>query len=192
MKKVSKLMALLLSLLMILSLFAACGDDKKSDETITTESEANLAGEDLLIGKWNVITTYGEEQSYALSITFNKDGTISSSFTQNDYDYFIEQLVKNRMSKVTDNDITEAGFATKEEAEEHLRELFKETNSYENVASYWDLSGEWSFEDNILLIEFDGGGEVYNETTLDAGTTTFTLYNDGNEEEGVMIFTKAK
>ena len=38
MKKFSKLMALLLSLLMILSLFAACGDGKKDDDSKKEDS----------------------------------------------------------------------------------------------------------------------------------------------------------
>ena len=45
MKKLSKLMALLLSISMILSLFAACGDDKKTADNNKNNDNASVSDE---------------------------------------------------------------------------------------------------------------------------------------------------
>ena len=212
MKKLSKLMALLLSLLMIVSLFAACGDDKKKDDdddekeetTIAAEKdddddkkdkdeaddedeEEKLTGEKLLIGEWEAIYEV-DGVSITLVFDFAKDGSVESTYSKAAHKAFLEQLVEASMAEVTEEDLEADGFETMEEAEEYLAEYFEEEFPYEDMAAEFENNGEWELDGDELTFQFEDGEPQTADTKLSKGKTTFTLVN---EEDGTEFkFTK--
>ena len=113
MKKLSKLIALLLSLLMILSLFAACGDDKKDDDdkedkSVSDEKDKDdkdedvaVSAEDMLIGEWECEM---EEDDLTIVMTFDflKNNTVETSFSKDSYNELVDKYVAETMAEVTD------------------------------------------------------------------------------------------
>ena len=203
MKKLSKLMALLLSLLMILSLFAACGDDKKDDDdkedaSVSDEKDKDnkdedededededvaVSAEDMLIGEWECEM---EEDGFSIIMTFNfyDDNTVETSFTKDSYDDLVDVYVAEAMADVTDEEIEEEGFASREEAEEYVREMMIEELPYEDMAAEFEMEGTWELDGDDLTVEIDGE-PVTAETDLSDGGTTITLVvsEDGDEIE---------
>ena len=175
MKKLSKLMALLLSLLMIVSLFAACGDDKKGEEGETTTA-VTLKGEDLLLGKWDAKYEL-DEIALVIVFDFIKGGTVELSMPKENYD----NMVKQSMDSYSDEDIADLGFATREEAEA----AFKEYYSYEELVSAFETRGEWELDGDTLTIKLSDETMVI-DTKLSEGVDSFKYADD----DGAMTFTK--
>lgn len=178
MKKLSKLMALLLSLLMIASLFTACGDGKKDDDSKKEDSgeSAKLTGEDLLIGDWELDATVGGIKLH-MQLTFNEDGTTKSSFTEKDYNDMIEAYAELQ----ADN-----AMFTKED----LIEMLKSQMPYESFSAQFDKSsGIWELDGDTLTFSLGTDAEALTaETKLSEGEKTITVESDGE----IITLTKAK
>ena len=199
MKKLSKLIALLLSLLMILSLFAACGDDKKDDDdkedkSVSDEKDKDdkdedvaVSAEDMLIGEWECEM---EEDGLTIVMTFDfiKNNTVETSFSKDSYNELVDKYVAETMAEVTDEEIEEEGFASREEAEEFIREMMLEELPYDDFAAEFEMEGTWELDGDTLTVEIDGD-PVTAETDLSDGGTTITLVSEDGDE---IIIKKAK
>ena len=219
MKKLSKLLALLLSLLMILSLFAACGDDKKDDDdkddtsvsdekdkddkdedededkddkkdkdNKKDEEEEAISAEDMLIGEWETSVDTGAGAYLDLSLIFEDDGTAYFYLTKKSYDKMMDEIILTQMADVTDEEIEAEGFASREEAEEFVREMLEEEMPYEDTAAEFEDDFTWELDGDTLTIETDDGGISTAETKLSKGKTTFTLVDEDGGAE--LDFTK--
>ena len=203
MKKLSKLMALLLSLLIILSLFAACGDDKENKTTEmpshegTSAEKDNPTGENLLIGVWG--TDYITQTNFSpivMQYTFEKDGTWHSTIAKEVYDIMIEQTSENLMSNTNlDPDtlyekIAEMGYNIEELDIRDILEILatKSYGDYDSWVSEYQFTGTWTLDGDTLTIETDDGGISTAETKLSKGKTTFTLVDEDGGAE--LDFTK--
>ena len=199
MKKLSKLIALLLSLLMILSLFAACGDDKKDDDdkedkSVSDEKDKDdkdedvaVSAEDMLIGEWECEM---EEDGLTIVMTFDflKNNTVETSFSKDSYNELVDKYVAETMAEVTDEEIEEEGFASREEAEEFIREMMLEELPYDDFAAEFEMEGTWELDGDTLTVEIDGD-PVTAETDLSDGGTTITLVSEDGDE---IVIKKAK
>jgi len=209
MKKLSKLMALLLSLLMIMSLFAACGDDKKDDDKKDEETKVSadkdndkdedededkkndkedekdeaISAEDMLIGDWERETVV-EALTYVTIFTFDEDGTVEVTLSEDCYDEIIESGVEESMAELTDEDIASDGFESREDAEEFIREYLMEELPYDYLAAEFEMSGTWELDGDTLTVEFDGEPKT-TETDLSDGGTTITF--DGEDGETITL-----
>lgn len=203
MKKLSKLIALLLSLLMILSLFAACGDDKKDDDdkedkSVSDEKDKDdkdedkdedvaVSAEDMLIGEWECEM---EEDGLTIVMTFDflKNNTVETSFSKDSYNELVDKYVAETMAEVTDEEIEEEGFASREEAEEFIRKMMLEELPYDDFAAEFEMEGTWELDGDTLTVEIDGD-PVTAKTDLSDGGTTITLVSEDGDE---IVIKKAK
>ena len=203
MKKLSKLMALLLSLLMIVSLFTACGEEKKenNDEKKEKTSETadkkedKLTGKELLIGDWKAEF---EIESYTLYLMFNfkEDGTFQTYFTKEFYNKYIDTVVEMNttgITELTDEEIIEHGYASREEFIEAIRESYAQEFPYEDIEAEFSFSGTWELDsDTLTIITINETGEEnepkFIETKLSNGVESFEFSDD----EGTIKFTKAE
>ena len=215
-------MALLLSLLMILSLFAACGDDKKDDDdkddtSVSDEKDKDdkdededededkddkkdkdnkkdeeedeaASAEDMLIGEWETSVDTGAGAYLNLSLIFEDDGTAYFYLTKKSYDKMMDEIISTQMADVTDEEIEAEGFASREEAEEFVREMLEEEMPYVDTAAEFEDDFTWELDGDTLTIETDDGGISTAETKLSKGKTTFTLVDEDGGTE--LDFTK--
>ena len=73
-----KVLSILLAVVMVMSLLAACGgDDKKSDKEEATKAEATQEEQITLVGTW-------EYESMGAAYVFNADGTGAYKFAGNE------------------------------------------------------------------------------------------------------------
>lgn len=269
MKKLSKLTSALLALLMIMSLFAACGkdDDKKDDdekdskkdeatvqvieedieentEEYTTEAEETTkenitikvpgitkvpatkvpatkapatkapvtkapatkapvtqaptvtkaptskpdttqkeepkpTNADLLIGTWET-TIESDGLPVTVQFKFEANGTMKMDFTKASYDKMIKQVVDAEMSQITDEEITQAGFASRKEAEEYLYNFVAQEAPYETLRGMLQNSGTWKLNGDDLTVTIDGESAT-SKTNLSAGKTSFELKDPTGE-----------
>ncbi len=264
MKKLSKLTSALLALLMIMSLFAACGkdDDKKDDdekdskkdeatvqvieedieentEEYTTEAEETTkenitikvpnvtkapatkapatkvpatkapatkapatqaptvtkaptskpdttqkeepkpSNADLLIGTWET-TIVSDGLPVTMQFKFEANGTMKMDFTKASYDKMVKQAVDAEMSSVTDEEIIEAGFANRKEAEDYLYALIAEEAPYDQLRSMLQNSGTWKLNGDDLTVTIDGEAAT-SKTNLSEGKTSFELKDPTGE-----------
>ena len=269
MKKLSKLTSALLALLMIMSLFAACGkdDDKKDDdekdskkdeatvqvidedieentEEYTTEAEETTkenitiklpgitkvpatkapatkapatkapatkvpatkapvtqaptvtkaptskpdttqkeepkpSNADLLIGTWET-TIVSDGLPVTLQFKFEANGTMKMDFTKASYDKMIKHAVDSEMSNLTDEEIIDAGFANRKEAEDYLYALIAEEAPYDQLRSMLQNSGTWKLNGDYLTVTIDGESAT-SKTNLSAGKTSFELKDPTGE-----------
>ena len=264
MKKLSKLTSALLALLMIMSLFAACGkdDDKKDDdekdskkdeatvqvidedieentEEYTTEAEETTkenitikvpgitkvpatkvpatkapatkvpatkapvtqaptvtkaptskpdttqkeepkpTNADLLIGTWET-TIVSDGLPVTVQFKFEANGTMKMDFTKASYDKMVKHAVDSEMSNLTDEEIKDAGFANRKEAEDYLYALIAEEAPYDQLRSMLQNSGTWKLNGDDLTVTIDGESAT-SKTNLSAGKTSFELKDPTGE-----------
>ena len=269
MKKLSKLTSALLALLMIMSLFAACGkdDDKKDDdekdskkdeatvqvieedieentEEYTTEAEETTkenitikvpgitkvpatkapatkapatkapvtkapatkapvtqaptvtkaptskpdttqkeepkpSNADLLIGTWET-TIVSDGLPVTMQFKFEANGTMKMDFTKASYDKMVKHAVDSEMSNLTDEEIIDAGFANRKEAEDYLYALIAEEAPYDQLRSMLQNSGTWKLNGDDLTVTIDGESAT-SKTNLSAGKTSFELKDPTGE-----------
>ena len=264
MKTLSKLTSALLALLMIMSLFAACGkdDDKKDDdekdskkdeatvqlidedieektEEYTTEAEETTkenitiklpgitkvpatkapatkapatkvpatkapvtqaptvtkaptskpdttqkeepkpSNADLLIGTWET-TIVSDGLPVTMQFKFEANGTMKMDFTKASYDKMVKHAVDSEMSNLTDEEIIDAGFANRKEAEDYLYALIAEEAPYDQLRSMLQNSGTWKLNGDDLTVTIDGESAT-SKTNLSAGKTSFELKDPTGE-----------
>lgn len=260
MKKLSKLTAALLALLMIMSIFAACGkdDDKKDDnekddkkdkatvqvleedieetteEEYTTEAEETTkenitikvpnvtkapatkapatkapatkapatqaptvtkaptskpdttqkeepkpSNADLLIGTWET-TIVSDGLPVTMQFKFEANGTMKMDFTKASYDKMVKQAVDAEMSSITDEEIIEAGFANRKEAEDYLYAIIAEEAPYDQLRSMLQNEGTWKLNGDDLTVTIDGEAAT-SKTNLSEGKTSFELKDPTGE-----------
>ena len=204
MKKLSKLMALLLSISMILSLFAACGDDKKTADnnknndnaSVSDEKDAGSQGgkgsaKDVLIGEWETKVEF-ESISINLSLVFENDGTAYFNLSEKNFNKLIDEIVKIKMEGITDEEIAAEGLASRKDAEAFVKEALLEEFTYESFVETYVPKDKatWKLDGNKLTVESKNIGVSTAKTKLSKGKTTFTLINEGSGEE--QEFTKVK
>ena len=264
MKKLSKLTSALLALLMIMSLFAACGkdDDKKDDdekdskkdeatvqvieedieentEEYTTEAEETTkenitikvpgitkvpatkapatkapatkvpatkapvtqaptvtkaptskpdttqkeepqpTNADLLIGVWET-TIDSDGLPVTVQFKFEANGTVKMDFTKASYDKMVKLAVDAEMSQITDEEITEAGFSSRKEAEDYMYSLIAEEAPYETLRGMLQNEGTWQLDGDNLTVTIDGEPATA-QIKLSEGKTTFALKDETGE-----------
>lgn len=199
-----RILSLILALLMVATLFAACGDEKRSSkkdkdekDVVTTEA----APADPLQGSW-----YAEPDGVEMTFTFNGDGTgsvetmgmtmdttytvsgntisLTMSFMgESETTEFEYSVSGNELSLTTDGEtqvFTKKGTASK-----------PSTNSGSvggSVSSSDPLKGSWSAEqDGVeMTFTFNGDGTGSVETMGVSMDTTYTI--SGNTVELTMSF----
>ncbi len=183
MKKFSKLFAALLALIMMLSVFTACGGDKKDGKAKDDEEEV-LTGEDLLIGKWNA-TFEEDDLTLTVQFVFNEDGEGELTLPQSSYDDFIDQMVDMALDEYSEEELAEEGIVS----EEYFRDYFESEYTYDLVASEFDLYFTWELDEDELIIENEDGDTMTADTELSEGEKSFILIGDDGTE---LELTKAK
>lgn len=255
-----KVLALILSLLMVLSLFSACGKDNKTEDSKkesttsqttetktedttetekTSETEAStefqdksevekptedknkpadktqnkdkdktedkennkgnnnskpsqgsnnntrpslkVANTDLLLGSWTA-TFVTNGVTAKLYFTFDIIGSVVRiSFSKENYENMIKQIVEKEMSKITDEEIAESeDFSSREEAEEYMYDYITQEIPYSSMSSQLNGTGSWKLHGDTLTINL--GGETYTaETRLSEDITTFVLVGPSGE-----------
>lgn len=249
-----KVLASILSLLMVLSLFSACGkdDEKKEDskkesttsQTAETETEdttkpenttevqdksevnkptedknnnknkdedknqnkdkesnkvhsnnskpsqgsggkdnftLKVANIDLLLGSWDA-TLVTNGVTAKLHFTFDIIGrAVRVSFSKENYENMIKQIVEKEMSEITDEEIAESeDFSSREEAEGYFYEYLAQEIPYSSMSNQFNRTGSWNLQGDTLTINLDG--EVYTaETKLSEDKTSFVLVGPSGE-----------
>ncbi len=201
MKKFGKITAVLLVLLTVISIFAACGKDDNKEEETTTEAEvitevttkeektttvketetvvnttkapttaksnnkttvapttksasSEKAEEDYLIGTWEA-TVDSEGLPVTLQFEFEPDGVVKVDFTKAAYDSMIKKAVETELSELTDEEIAEAGFVDRKEAEEYLYECFEQEVPYDELRGTIKNTGSWSIYREHMIMKID-------------------------------------
>ncbi|MBR3802144.1 MAG: hypothetical protein IKK37_01705 [Clostridia bacterium] len=182
MKKINKILTVILALFMVALLFTACGKDmqtdEKNEETTVTEPQM-LTGKDLLIGDWKIDAPQigmSVMLSY-MHVTFNEDGTWIQTISEDNYNYLVNQEVDRIVSNLTDEDISDKGFSSREEAKEYYK---KDYDSYEDAAAGYAETGTWELDGDTLILKGEGSTSTV-ETKLSEGVTTIKLAGKNGE-----------
>ena len=151
-------------------------DDKKDEE----DEEEAVSAEDMLVGEWEC-EMIEDGLTIVMTFDFLKNNTVETSFSKDSYDEIIDEAVAETMADVTDEEIEEEGFASREEAEEYVREMMIEELPYDDLAAEFEMEGTWELDGDTLTVEIDGD-PVTAETDLSDGGTTITLVSEDGDE----------
>ena len=152
-----------------------------------TRPSLKVANIDLLLGSWTA-TFVTNGVTAKLYFTFDIIGSVVRvSFSKENYENMIEQIVEKEMSKITDEDIAESeDFSSREEAEEYFYDYLTQEIPYSSMSSQLNGTGSWKLHGDTLTINL--GGETYTaETRLSEDITTFVLVGPSGER---MTLTK--
>lgn len=183
MKNSVKIYSLLLCLVLVLTVFSACG--KKESNTMTTETTTletttapleDITHDKRLIGTWNgemeyPITEDGKTVVVGCLVEIRKNGTMTLTMTK---DQMREVYVKSLMVMTgVDNEFAldkALLFTTGKGLDETVDEMVAQLKDEDLVTTVF-----WETEDNNKLYEMDAG-----ETKEDVTVETYTVSNDGN------------
>lgn len=190
MKNLRKILSLVLALVMVVSLFAACGDKaeepKKEDKEPKTEKV--LTAEDHLLGKWNTVLE-AEGMKIPLVFTFEKDGVAKIELTEEGYNEFVNQMVDMMFEDEGFNDLTaeqqeavfvELGVANMADFKKMMADELSAGMPIEELQADFNMEGTWVLDGDNLTVEADGDTLVA-ETGLSKGEKTITFVDEINE-----------
>ena len=206
MSKLLKISSAILALIMVVSLFAACGNktetdvddnDKKIEDKVEKEEEEEtepvLTAEDVLVGKWNAETII-EDVAFVLNVTFEADGSAKMEYPEESYNKYVDTLVENILKEQGVNDFNDEqkaayaaalGVTTFAEVKEYFVNMMAGEMPYEELAAEFDLTGTWELDGDKLTLTLDED-VIVSETALSKGEETFTMIL----EEQELTFTK--
>ncbi len=145
----------------------------------TQKEEPKPSNADLLIGTWET-TIESDGLPVTVQFKFEANGTMKMDFTKASYDKMIKQVVDAEMSQITNEEITQAGFASRKEAEDYLYALIAEEAPYDQLRSMLQNSGTWKLNGDDLTVTIDGESAT-SKTNLSAGKTSFELKDPTGE-----------
>ena len=145
----------------------------------TQKEEPKPSNADLLIGTWET-TIVSDGLPVTMQFKFEANGTMKMDFTKASYDKMIKHAVDSEMSNLTDEEIIDAGFANRKEAEDYLYALIAEEAPYDQLRSMLQNSGTWKLNGDDLTVTIDGESAT-SKTNLSAGKTSFELKDPTGE-----------
>ncbi len=128
--------------------------DKTTVAPTTKSNENGKANEDYLIGVWET-TVDSEGLPVTIQFKFEPDGVVKVDFTRAAYDDMVKKAVETELSKLTDEEIAEAGFSDRKEAEEYLYECFEQEAPYDELRDTIENTGSWSIERELMVVKID-------------------------------------
>ena len=145
----------------------------------TQKEEPKPSNVDLLIGTWET-TIVSDGLPVTMQFKFEANGTMKMDFTKASYDKMVKHAVDSEMSNLTDEEIKDAGFANRKEAEDYLYALIAEEAPYDQLRSMLQNSGTWKLNGDDLTVTIDGESAT-SKTNLSAGKTSFELKDPTGE-----------
>lgn len=145
----------------------------------TQKEEPKPSNADLLIGTWET-TIVSDGLPVTVQFKFEANGTMKMDFTKASYDKMVKHAVDSEMSNLTDEEIKDAGFANRKEAEDYLYALIAEEAPYDQLRSMLQNSGTWKLNGDDLTVTIDGESAT-SKTNLSAGKTSFELKDPTGE-----------
>ena len=145
----------------------------------TQKEEPKPSNADLLIGTWET-TIVSDGLPVTMQFKFEANGTMKMDFTKASYDKMVKHAVDSEMSNLTDEEIKDAGFANRKEAEDYLYALIAEEAPYDQLRSMLQNSGTWKLNGDDLTVTIDGESAT-SKTNLSAGKTSFELKDPTGE-----------
>ncbi len=145
----------------------------------TEPEETKPANVELLLGKWEASFEV-DGVAFYVQFEFRQDKTVVTELTRNNYDKMIKGIIDQNTSGITQEDLTEAGFANITEYKEALQEYLLEELPYEEMREGFVLAGTWDLDGNTLSVTVEGETETA-ETRLLEGERTFVLKNASGE-----------
>ena len=145
----------------------------------TQKEEPKPSNADLLIGTWET-TIVSDGLPVTMQFKFEANGTMKMDFTKASYDKMVKHAVDSEMSNLTDEEIIDAGFANRKEAEDYLYALIAEEAPYDQLRSMLQNSGTWKLNGDDLTVTIDGESAT-SKTNLSAGKTSFELKDPTGE-----------
>ena len=145
----------------------------------TEPEETKPANVELLLGKWEASFEV-DGVAFYVQFEFRQDKTVVTELTRNNYDKMIKGIIDQNTSGITQEELTEAGFANITEYKEALQEYLLEELPYEEMREGFVLAGTWDLDGNTLSVTVEGETETA-ETRLLEGERTFVLKNASGE-----------
>ncbi len=158
------------------------GNTVSTTKPETTRKEDLVAPNlDLLIGTWDA-TIDVEGLPVRIQFEFSIFGkTVNVDFTKDSYDNLIQKAVEIELELITDEEITEAGFADRAEYEEALREYVMDELPYEELRSLFRATGTWELIGDKLTIVI-AGETMTADAKLSQEVKTFELVDADGEK----------
>ncbi|MBQ5825481.1 MAG: hypothetical protein IIW48_11835 [Clostridia bacterium] len=141
---------------------------------LTTKEDFIAPNYSLLVGTWDArieVEGLPVEIQFEFSI-FGK--TVDVDFTKSSYDNMTDKAVEMELDRVTDEEITEAGFADRAEYEVALRAYLLEELPYEELRSLFRSTGTWELIGDELTVVI-GGETMTADTKLSEDVKSFEL-----------------
>ena len=191
MKNFKKALSVILALVMVVSVFAACGNDKKSEkskeeDTTKAKTEEKITGTELLVGAWKTYVSE-DEISFPLIVTFDKDGSAHVEFNQDCYKELLNLLVNKALEEGGFNSLSaseklaffeELGVTNLNEAKQALYDIYAGDVSFDTLHKLYNFDGSWTLVDDVLTVDINGDTITVN-TNLTDGEESFTVTYDG-------------
>ena len=128
--------------------------DKTTVAPTNKSGENGKSKEDYLIGIWDT-TVDSEGLPVTIQFKFEPDGVVKVDFSKAAYDDMIKKAVETELSKLTDEEIAEADFADRKEAEEYLYDCFEQEAPYDELRGTIKNTGSWSIERELMVVSID-------------------------------------
>lgn len=148
---------------------------------VTEKEELKVTNIDLLLGTWDS-TVDVDGLPIRIQFEFSIFGkTVNVDFTKDSYDNMLEKAVEINLSKVTDEELAEAGFADRAEYEKELRAYLIAELPYDELRSMFQSTGRWELIGDKLTIVIDGETMTAN-TQLSDDVRSFELVDAYGEK----------
>lgn len=205
MKNILKLLSAILALLMVFSLFTACGsdtskdvdepevedvdekededeDEEEEEEETEEETEPVITAADVLVGNWEAKTII-ESADFILNLNFAADGTLKMEHTEENYEQYVALLVENIFEENNFDALTDEGkslFYAQFGATTYEETFQFFCDMMKTEMPYDQIAAEFNLT-GTWTIEGDtlkidiDGDELVAETSLSSGVEAFNL-----------------